>query len=65
MNENTAILEVMLELAEEENTELKSEIEYLQAVIKFLEYQNKELKLRNNDIAEEYNNLTDITKRLN
>ncbi len=65
MNENTAILEVMLELAEEENTELKSEIDYLQAVIKFLEYQNKELKLRNNDLAEEYNNLTDIRKRLN
>jgi hypothetical protein len=65
MNENTAILEVMLELAEDENTELKSEVEYLQAVIKFLEYQNKELKLRNNDFAEEYDNLTNINKRLN
>ena len=65
MNEDTAILEVMLELCEEENTELKSEIEYLQAVIKFLEYQNKELKDRNNEFAEEYNNLTNINKRLN
>ena len=65
MNENTAILEVMLELCEEENKELKDEVAYLEAVIKFLEYQNKELKIKNNEIAEEYNNLTNINKRLN
>ena len=65
MNENTAILEVMLELCEEENTELRSEIEYLQALVRFLEYQNRELKEKNNDMAIEYNNLVDIEKRLN
>jgi hypothetical protein len=58
MNENTAILEVMLELCEEENTELKTENDVLIGYIRYLEHKNKEL-------YEEYNNLLDVNKRLN
>ena len=58
MNEDIAVLEVMLELCEEENTELRSENEYLSALTKYLEYKNKELYI-------EYNNLLDTNKRLN
>jgi hypothetical protein len=58
MNEDIAVYEVMLELAEEENSELKSENEYLSALTKYLEYKNKELYI-------EYNNLLDTNKRLN
>jgi hypothetical protein len=58
MNEDTAILEVMLELCEEENNDLRSENEYLLALTRYLEYKNREL-------YEEYNNLLDPTKRLN
>jgi len=58
MNENTAILEVMLELCEEENTELKTENDVLIGYIRYLEHKNKEL-------YEEYNHLLDIQKRLN
>ena len=65
MNEDTAILEVMLELCEEENTELRDENGYLQALVRYFEYENRNLKEKNNEIAIEYNNLTDIKKRLN
>lgn len=65
MNQDTAILEVMLELCEEENTELRDEIAYLSAMVKYLQYENRTLKEKNNEIAIEYNNLTDIKKRLN
>jgi hypothetical protein len=58
MNENTAILEVMLELCEEENTELKTENDVLIGYIRYLEHKNKEL-------YEEYYNLLDVNKRLN
>jgi hypothetical protein len=58
MNEDTAILEVMLELCEEENTELKTENDVLIGYIRYLEHKNKEL-------YEEYNHLLDIQKRLN
>ncbi len=58
MNENTAILEVMLELCEEENTELKTENDVLIGYIRYLEHKNKEL-------YEEYNHLLDVNKRLN
>ena len=58
MNEDTILLEVMLELYEEENQDLKHENEYLLALTRYLEYKNKEL-------YEEYNNLFDTNKRLN
>jgi predicted RNase H-like nuclease (RuvC/YqgF family) len=58
MNENTAILEVMLELAEEENSELKAENDNLWDYIMYLQKKNKQL-------MEEYDNLTSIDKRLN
>jgi hypothetical protein len=58
MNENTAILEVMLELAEDENSELKEENDNLWNYIMYLQNKNKQL-------MEEYDNLTSINKRLN
>jgi hypothetical protein len=58
MNENTTILEVMLELAEEENSELKVENDAMWDYIMYLQKKNKELLL-------EYDNLTAIDKRLN
>jgi hypothetical protein len=58
MNDNTAILEVMLELAEEENSELKEENDNLWDYIVYLQKKNKQL-------MEEYDNLTSINKRLN
>ena len=58
MNEDIAVLEVMLELCEEENTDLRSENEYLSALTRYLEYKNKELYI-------EYNILLDTNKRLN
>jgi len=58
MNEDTAILEIMLELCEDENEDLKHENEYLLALTRYLEYKNKEL-------YNEYYNLLDTNKRLN
>tara|TARA_R110000868_G_scaffold407607_1_gene689233 strand:- start:746 stop:922 length:177 start_codon:yes stop_codon:yes gene_type:complete len=58
MNEDLALMEVMLELCEEENTELRDEVVYQSAMIRYLEYKNKELYLMNK-------NLLDINKRLN
>ncbi len=58
MNENTAILEVMLELAEDENSELKAENDALWNYVQYLQRKNKELLL-------EYDNLTSLNKRLN
>ena len=58
MNEDIAIYEVMLELAEEENTDLKVENDILVGYIRYLEHKNKEL-------YEEYYNLLDVNKRLN
>ena len=58
MNEDTILLEVMLELAEEENSELKAENDAMWGYIRYLQNKNKELVL-------EYDNLTAIDKRLN
>jgi hypothetical protein len=58
MNENTAILEVMLELCEDENSELKEENDALWDYIMYLQNKNK-------DLVKEYDNLTSINKRLN
>lgn len=58
MNENTAIYEIMLELAEEENSELKAENDAMWEYIMYLQKKNKEL-------VTEYDNLTAINKRLN
>lgn len=58
MNEDIALLEVMLELCEEENEDLKHENAYLLALTRYLEYKNKEL-------YKEYNNLLNPDNRLN
>jgi len=58
MNEDIAIYEVMLELAEEENTDLKVENDILVGYIRYLEHKNKEL-------YKEYNNLLKPDNRLN
>ena len=58
MNEDLAIYEVMLELAEEENRDLKYELDSLYGYIEYLHHKNK-------DLVEEYNNLLLIQRRLN
>jgi hypothetical protein len=58
MNEDIAIYEVMLELAEEENEDLNAEIDSLYGYIQYLHDKNKEL-------YKEYHNLLDTNKRLN
>lgn len=65
MNEDTAILEVMLELCEEENTELRGEIQYLQALVRYLEWENKQFKEENKSLTETYLNTIRLDKRLN
>jgi hypothetical protein len=58
MNEDTILYEVMLELAEEENEDLKYELDSLYGYIEYLHHKNK-------DLVEEYNNLLLIQRRLN
>lgn len=58
MNEDIILYEVMLELAEEENKDLKAEIDSLYGYIQYLHDKNK-------DLVKEYNNLLQIEKRLN
>jgi hypothetical protein len=58
MNEDTILYEVMLELAEEENEDLKAEIDCLYGYIQYLHDKNK-------DLVKEYNNLLLIERRLN
>ena len=58
MNEDIAIYEVMLELAEEENEDLKIENDILVGYIRYLEHKNKEL-------YKEYINLLNPDNRLN
>lgn len=58
MNEDTAILEIMLELAEEENTDLKVENRTLWNYVNYLERKNKEL-------LKEYNYLLNPDNRKN
>lgn len=52
------ILEIMLELAEDENDDLKAEIDTLHSYIEYLERKNRNL-------VKEYNDLVDINKRYN
>ena len=58
MNEDIAIYEVMLELCEDENEDLKKEISMQYAYINYLEHKNKEL-------YKEYNNLLNPDNRTN
>ena len=58
MNEDTILYEVMLELAEEENEDLKYEMESLYGYIQYLHNKNRELYT-------EYNNLLNPDNRLN
>jgi hypothetical protein len=48
----------MLELAEEENEDLRVEIDYMHGYIQYLHDKNK-------DLVEQYNNLLLIERRLN
>lgn len=52
------IIEIMLELAEDENDELKKENHYLEALVTVLKKENR-------DLIMQYNALIDINKRLN
>lgn len=52
------ILEIMLELCEDENKDLKDEIDTLYNYIHYLERKNRNL-------VNEYNDLVDIKKRYN
>ena len=65
MNKDTAILEVMLELCEEENTELRDENAYLAALVRYLEWQNKDFKQKNKQLLKEYNYLLNPDNRKN
>ena len=58
MSEDTAILEIMLELCEEENEDLKNEISMQYEYINYLQDKNKEL-------YKEYNNLLNPDNRTN
>jgi len=58
MNDDLAIYEVMLELAEEENEDLKYENDSLYGYIEYLHNKNREL-------YKEYNNLLNPDNRLN
>ena len=57
-NTDNILLEVMLELAEEENEDLNAEIDSLYGYIQYLHDKNK-------DLVKEYNNLLQIERRLN
>lgn len=58
MNEDTAILEVMLELAEDENSELKAENDALWNYVQYLQR-------KNNELLKEYNYLLNPDNRKN
>jgi hypothetical protein len=58
MNEDLAIYEVMLELAEEENRDLKAEIDSLYGYIQYLHDLNK-------DLVDDYNQFIKLENRLN
>lgn len=59
------ILELMLELAEDENKELKEENHRLRTLIGAFKGYNTFLERKNKDLVKEYDNLTDINRRLN
>jgi hypothetical protein len=58
MNEDTILYEVMLELAEEENEDLKAEIDSLYGYIQYLHNINK-------DLVDNYNQFIKLENRLN
>lgn len=58
MNEDTILLEVMLELCEEENEDLNAEIHSLYGYIQYLHDINK-------DLVDEYNQFIKLENRLN
>jgi len=58
MNENTILYEVMLELAEEENKDLKAEVDSLYGYIQYLHDVNK-------DLVDNYNQFIKLENRLN
>jgi hypothetical protein len=58
MNEDIAVYEVMLELAEEENEDLKHENDSLYGYIQYLHHKNK-------DLVDDYNQFVKLENRLN
>lgn len=58
MNEDTILYEVMLELCEEENEDLRAEIDGLYGYIQYLHDINK-------DLVEKYNQFIKLESRLN
>ena len=58
MNEDTILYEVMLELAEEENEDLKAEMDSLYGYIQYLHDINK-------DLVDNYNQFIKLDNRLN
>lgn len=63
--EDLEIYKVMLELVEDENNDLKNEIQHLKVLIGALRGYNSFLMDKNKELVSEYDNLTDINKRLN
>lgn len=65
MKEDIEIYKVMLELCEDENKELTEEIRTLRTLVSALKGYNTFLERKNKDLVLEYDNLTQIEKRLN
>lgn len=65
MKDDLDLYKIMLELAEDENKELKDEIEALKNVIQAIKIYNSILEKKNKELVLEYDNLTQIDKRLN
>lgn len=59
------ILEIMLELAEDENRDLREEIDTLKTLLNAYKGYNRFLEDKNKDFIIEWDNLTNIKKRLN
>lgn len=57
-NTDNILLEVMLELAEDENEDLKAEIDSLYGYIQYLHHKNK-------DLVDDYNQFVKLENRLN
>lgn len=65
MYEDIEIYKVMLELCEDENKDLKNEINTLRLVVSALKGYNTLLERKNRELVKEYDNLTTIDNRLN
>ena len=65
MKEDIEIYKVMLELCEDENKDLNFEISTLRTVITALKGYNTLLERKNRELVKEYDNLTQIERRLN